>query len=631
LAVLLAVGLAAGAGATTPAGVDVPTYHNDNLRTGWNAAETVLTPASVASANFGLLQQVAVDDQVTGQPLFLSALSINGGTHDVVYVVTENNTLFAIDAVAGTVLASRNFGPPVPGPAIPPASCGTNFGHIGIHSTPVIDRSANALYLITYTYETTGGVAAPVYRLHSVNLATLQDNLPSTVIAASNTLSTGAAASFNPVYLGQRTALLQSNGNIYAGFNGWCEDANTAARGWVLGWQAASLTPLAANKLMNQEAKAAKNFFLNSVWMSGAGIASDDSSGIYFLTGNGAPNGRSYDSQYNLVESAVALSFDLTTVAGFFTPEGGPVGWAALDKLDNDFSAGGILLLPDQPGAVPHMAVAAGKEGPLYLLNRDNLGGLGAGRKVTLGAYDNGGCWCTAAYYQGSDGIGRVVASTGDNVQVWQVSTAKKTKLVSESISPALNSGQFPGFFTSVSSNGTHANSAVIWAVARPTNVDPGYVYLWAFDPANGSAALLPAPAPSGAWPNGYWLNANVVPTVANGQVFVASYGTVAIYGLAPAGARHPSFRAPPPPPPIKLAGATHALHGVVLAQRGALVTLRSRTGRVVTADIAASPSPLVAIGRPVAILGNYAKDGTLIGTYVLRAKPQSALWAADY
>ena len=170
-----------------PAGIDVVTQHYDVQRTGWNSQETVLTASNVKSATFGLLHSVAVDDQVDAQPLLLTNQPISGvpGNRTVVYVATEGNTIYAIDASSGTVLLQKNFGTPVPQSVL--GDCNNNAVHIGINSTPVIDRAAGRLYVVTYTSD--GGV--PTYRLHALSLTTLADAIPPVVVTASHTLTDG--------------------------------------------------------------------------------------------------------------------------------------------------------------------------------------------------------------------------------------------------------------------------------------------------------------------------------------------------------------------------------------------------------------------------------------------------------
>jgi hypothetical protein len=202
-----------GASALLAAGqTAVTTYHYDNNRTGWNHNESVLTPANVGSPSFGLLQAVPLDDQVDAQPLVVPGVQITAGnyqgTHDVVYVATENNTVYAIDVHTGTVLLNPNFGTPL----THPLSCGTT--KVGINSTPVIDTSSNTLYVMILTQDPSG----PAYRLHALDLGSLTDKVTPQVVTASHTLNDGTTFNFNAGYERQRPALLLANGSIYAGF-----------------------------------------------------------------------------------------------------------------------------------------------------------------------------------------------------------------------------------------------------------------------------------------------------------------------------------------------------------------------------------------------------------------------------
>jgi hypothetical protein len=623
--------LAASFAAPMASATNVTTYHFDTLRTGWNQAETTLTPSTVGSSSFGLLSQTALDEQVDAQPLFVAGQTIQGqGTYDVVYVATENNTIYAIDANSGNVLLSQNYGQAVPINALP-GGCNNNSNNMGINSTPVIDTAAGLLYAMTYTYEN----HVPTFRIHALSLSTLQDTMSPPKVTASSTYKNGKPANFLAANNRQRAALLEANGNIYAGFASWCDINSNVSRGWVLGWNAGTLAPLPAAKLMNREQRSPDEFFLTSVWMSGYGIAADASGSLYFITGNTDYDGKDYNSTYNLAESVVKLSPDLTTVQSFFTPRGGPNGWRNFDHYDVDFGSAGALLLPDQPGAYTHLAIAAGKGGPMYLLNRDSLGGLAKG-SLTLGEYYNGGCWCGQSYYMGSDGIGRVVSSTGYNVGVWQVQTSASAapKLSLESQSQGFNNDQDPGFFTSVSSNGTAADSAVVWAVTRPSagNPDPLGVYLVAIDPANNSQLLYTAEA--GTWPFAGNANANLVPVAANGHVFVASYGNLSIFGLTGTPARKIAFRAPPAPVPALYPGVSHELHGMVTAITATTMTLRTRTGSVVQVDVAAAKAAgnlaPPAVGHAALVRGNYDAHGTLVAKFVVHQKDNVGLWESD-
>jgi hypothetical protein len=613
------------AGAATHSAVGITTYHYDNLRTGWNQAETVLNAANVASSSFGLQQQVALDEQVDAQPLFLSGQTIAGGTFDVVYVATENNTLYAIDANSGRVLLSQNYGAPVPISALP-GQCNNNSNNIGINSTPVIDISTGTLYAVTYTYEN----RTPTFRLHAIDVTTLQDKTPSVDIAASAVLKNGKPIGFKAGSQRQRPALIETGGAIYAGFGSFCDFDAGQSRGWVLGWKADTLAPLPVSALLNQKPHSPDNFLLSSVWMSGYGLSSDDQGSLYFITGNSDFDGKSYNSTYNLDESVVKLSTDLTTVQSFFTPKGGPDGWANFDRSDTDFGSGGALLLPDQAGAYPHLAVAAGKGGPMYLLNRDDLGGLG-NQKVTLGAYDNKGCWCGQSYYVGADGVGRVVESSGESVDIWKVKTSSGASLVHDATA-FIAGGQDPGFFTTISSNGTQTGSHVIWAVGRPTNTNPADVTLYAFDPANHAARLFSATA--GTWPWAGHPNANLVPVAAGGHVFVASYANLSIFGLTPPGLTPKTFAPPPAPARLQYRGAPHQVTGVVVASYASTLSLRTRNGATVQVNVAAARDAgryaAAQTGHAALVRGDYA-NGVLVAGSVLHAKSNPAMWGDDW
>ena len=505
----------------------ITTYHVDNNRTGWNSHETVLTPANVASSSFGLLKAVALDDQVDGQPLFVPAVTITAGSHqgkhDVVYVATEGNTIYAIDAEAGTVLLKPNFGKPVGYPL----GCTNNGPNVGINSTPVIDLTSNTLYVVIYTQDSTG----PAYRIHALDLGNLTDKVAPQLVVASHTLTDGTTFNFNATYQRQRPGLLLANGDVYAGFGSFCDFAANVSRGWLLGWSTGSLTPLPSNQVFDTQANSPNNFFLSSIWMSGYGLTTDDSGNILFVTGNSDYSGTTYDGVSNIQESVVKVSSNLSTVLDLFTP----MDQSSLDQVDNDFGSGGVIVLPDQPGSTPHLAVAAGKVGSLFLMNEDSLGGYSTTKNNVLGTYSIGGCWCGESYFvDPSDGAGRVVTSGGQQIQVYKVQTSPSPALVQVASSATLSGGlQLPGFFTSVSSNGTA--SPIIWALSRPTSATGNPIYLYAFNPEVLSKGNMKGlfRTRAGTWPNTGG-NSNLVPLVANGEVFVASNAQLKIFGIKP-------------------------------------------------------------------------------------------------
>jgi hypothetical protein len=511
------------ANALTAAGqTAVTTYHNDNYRTGWNSSETVLTPANVNSSSFGLLFKVALDDQVDAQPLVVPGVNITAGKfqgiHDVVYVVTGNDTIYAVDANAGTILLSQSMGKPVQFPL----GCGNNGPNVGMTSTPVIDSTSNTLYLIAYTQENTG----PTYRVHALDLGSLTDKVTPQVVTASHTLTDGTSFVFNATYQRQRPGLLLANGNVYAGFGSFCDFSPGRSRGWLLGWNATTLAPLSANEVFDLQPRSPNSFFLSSIWMSGYGPAADDAGNIVFVTGNSDPSGTTYDGVTNIQESVVKVSANLTSVVDLFTP----ANQANLEQHDTDYGSGGVLVLPDQPGSTPHLAVAAGKDGHMYFMNEDKLGGYSPTKNHVLAAYSIGSCWCGQSYFVDPiDGAARVVSSGGNKVGVWKLQTSPTPKLITYATA-TIQSGQDGGFFTSVSSNGKAA--PIIWALSRPPSAQSNTITLYAFNPdASGSKLALLFKSSAGSWPN-QGGNSNLVPVVANGKVYVGSYQQLQIFGL---------------------------------------------------------------------------------------------------
>jgi hypothetical protein len=500
--------------------VDVTTYHYDNNRTGWNSHETTLTPANVNSSSFGVLQTVALDDWVDAQPLVVPGVLItsgqyNGTTHDVVYVATENNTVYAIDVHTGTILLNPNFGAPVPWPAV----CNRNT-HVGINSTPAIDVDSKTLYVMVYTLSG----STPTYVVHALALGSLADNVSPQTVAASHTLNNGTTFNFQAVYQRQLPALLLSGSNLYSGFGSFCDSSVNVTRGWLLGWTAASLAALPSNQLNDLQATDEDSFFLSSIWMSGYGPAVDDKGNVLFVTGNSEAG--TYDGVTDIQESVVKVSPTLTSVLDLFTPK----NQQSLDQGDLDFGSGGVLVLPNQPGSTPHLAVAAGKDGNMYFMNEDDLGGYSPTKNNVLGTYQIGDCWCGPTYFKSANGTGRIVASGGTYISLYQVQTSPKAALKYLKNSNSLTGAPNSGFFTTVSSNGT--KDPIIWAVSRPAGIGDNPISLYAFNPNAGKTTMTTIfSGKAGSWRN-LGGNANLVPVVVNGQVFVASYQTLTIFGL---------------------------------------------------------------------------------------------------
>jgi hypothetical protein len=612
------------------------TYHNNNQRTGWNETEQVLTPANVGSPQFKLLQTVALDDQVDGQPLVVTQQTIkNSGVHDVVYVATENNTVYGIDVLTGAVLLKENFGTPVP-MSVLPGQCNNNAAHIGITSTPVIDPKTATMYVIVYSYESN----APIYRIHALSLDDLVDKMPPVEITASNTLSDGTAFTFSAQTQRQRSGLLLANGAVYAGFASFCDISANNSRGWLLGWEAATLKPLAANELTNHQTVAQTppsdhhDFFLSSIWMSGYGVAADADGDLFFVTGNSDTVRTD-----NIQESAVRMSPDLTAVKDYFTPS----NFVALDQQDLDYASGGLMVLPDQSGPLPHLAVAAGKYGLLYIIDRDNMGKYVAGGPDKPPSVNIVWCHCGPSYFVGSDGVSRVVSSGDTVVKTWKVDTAKAVPLTLEATSASLfvsseqsSSGiQDSGFFTTISSNGTQANTAIIWAVSRPDNKANPTVSLYAFNTAPAGTALPKLFSDvAGTWPS-LGGNANIVPVVANGRVYVASYKKLTVFGLAPTVTRKIAPRqlvvaeATTAAAPAPAAAGAHVA-GTIASVDGNQIVVRLRNGDSQNVDLTAALKANTAIppfvGETVEVTGTTTAGGVLAATTMLRARGLDSL-----
>lgn len=488
-------------GAEAPAGTGVPalvtpydvtTYHNDAQRTGLNNVESILTPSRVASGAFTKLNTVTFNGHPDAQPLVISAQTWAAWglsatyPHDVVYVATEGNDIYAIDGVTGAILKQRNFATAVPQADLP-ANCGNNPATVGINSTPVIDPTNRVMYFMTYGLEG----SAPVYRVHKINLLDLSDNIAAVPVAASSRLSDGSTVLFQAAYQRQRPGMLLSGGNLYAGFGSFCDQASNYSRGWVLGWNATTLSALPAATLLNKETTAQIGNglattevgvvdFLSSVWQSGYGIAADSAGNVYVQTGNSAGK-----IANNYPDSVVKLPSTLASVSDYFTP----ANFATLDANDLDRGSAGVMVVPNQPNG-SQFAVAPGKDGRMFLLNRANLGKYVAAGPDVPPYVTTGGCWCGPDYFVGADGKPRIAMGSGTQVNTWTLPATATGNLVADAGGVPMPAGAGDGgFMSAVSSYGTVPNTAVIWGVSRAVN---GRVYLQAIDATNGAGGGSP-------------------------------------------------------------------------------------------------------------------------------------------
>jgi hypothetical protein len=579
---------------------DVLTYHNDTNRTGWFSSETQLTTANVNSSSFGLQKVVLLDGRIDAEPLFVSGQTIQGqGVHDVIYLVTETNGIYALDAVSGAILWHAQFGIPVP--YTYKNGDDNVFPMMGILSTPVIDRTAGVMYFVNDTVS--GGEN---FRLHEVSLSTGRDVVPPVTIQFSDTLSDGTQWTFLSRYQLQRPALLEANGSIYVTFGSTGDTVPSQSRGIILRYNASTLLRMTGD-VTDLLSTPSAPFYLSSIWQSGFGPATDSSGDIYFSTGNSNPSIPSYSQAFNRPDSMVRLSSDLLTLKDSFTT----YDYFTLDGFDADVGSGGMLVLPDQPGPIPHLAIAGGKDGRAFLLNRDNMGGYTqGGPNNVLQTINQGGCWCGPAYYVGSDGAARIVTGGGNGVTSWKLQTSPSVQLIQESTTGSNPVNGLPdngGVMPVVSSNGTTAGSAVVWFVQKPSlssDQNPGTsMTLYAFDASNLSHQLFSILG--GTWTHAENSNANIVPTVAKGRVYVASNMQLRIYGLlgqqdlrkpvddpiVPSTPETITCPANISPASALPGGGVHELFGTVCQTSGHELKLALRSGRALSIDTSEIPS----------------------------------------
>jgi len=520
----LAVPLAAQPAAPTA----VLTQHNDNARSGANLTETQLNTNNVNTNQFGLLFTRAVDDQIYAQPLLMTNVSIPGkGTHNIVYVATVNDSVYAFDADDASVTTAywtRSFiNPPeivAPRNTDMTGACGGNgnykdfSGKMGIVGTPVIDPAGGTLYLVARTKEFGTNY---VQRLCALDLATGADRPNSPVIiAATNSVP------FDPYKQNQRPALLLANGYVYVAWSSHCDW--TPYHGWLMGWNTANLLepPVTFNDTPSGSQA--------GLWMSNQGPAADTNGNVFLSTGNGT-----FDGVSNFGESFLKLANDGFTlsVASWFTP----YNYNSLNGSDQDLGTGGVLLIPGTS-----LMFSGGKAGTLYLVNRDNMGGLSGISADTnivqswsIGPHSiHGG----PTWWAGPNGsFAYVWGASSDHLRQYQFTnhTAFNTTAVAVSTTTG-GSGQ-PGGILSLSANGATAGSGIVWAAVN-TSADANQTVvagtLHAYDAQHVAHEL---------W-NSAQLNARdslgnfakfVAPTVANGKVYMATFsGQLNVYGLFP-------------------------------------------------------------------------------------------------
>jgi hypothetical protein len=495
----------------------VMTYRYDVGRTGADLTESVLTPANVNSSSFGLLRVLPVDGKVDAQPLYVSHLSIDGSAHDVVFVATENDSVYAFDAQTGAVLWHVSLLPSGESPS-DSRGCGQITPEIGVTSTPVIDPAAGphgAIFVIAMSKDAS---AKYHQRLHALDLATGAELFNGPVeVNPTYSSAAGGQKTFDPGQYAERAALLLDNHTIYTTWTSHCDVQPYS--GWIVGFNEDTL---AQSSVLNVAADSSEG---PSIWMSGAGPAADGAGNIYLLTANGAfettlnPGGFPRYGDYGNSFLKLSSAGGALAVADYFTMDNEPAESAA----DEDLGSGGVLLLPDltdSSGVVRHLAVGAGKDGNLYVVNRDAMGKYSASSNniwQELGGVLPGGIYASPAYFNGTLYYGDV----GGTLKAFAVTAAK---ISATPASQTTTEFPYPGTAPAVSANGT--SNGIVWAVE---NSDPAVLH--AYDATNLAHELYNSSQAAGGRDQFGAGNKFITPVIADGMVFVGTPNSVAVFG----------------------------------------------------------------------------------------------------
>jgi outer membrane protein assembly factor BamB len=492
--------------------VDVLTQHNDNARTGTNLREFVLTPANVNKGQFGMLFKRVVDDQLYTQPLVVTGVKVDGGTHDLVIVTTVNNSEYAFDAndaEATTPIWHVNFGTPA-------NMHSANFGcldingQMGIIGTPVIDKARGVVYVVALTrarVDALGLGAGYTQRLHELDIATGAD-LPESPVAI-------RADGFNALMQNQRPALMLANGMVYVGYASHCD--KEPYHGYLMAYDARTLSQANVFNTSPTGSEA-------SIWQSGQGPAADADGNVYVGTGNG-----SWDGVQNFSESFLKFTPQLKLL-DWFTP----TNHLALDEKDNDLNSSGATLIPGT-----HLVIGGGKEGVLYTLDARNFGHLGDEHAVQH--FQATASHLHSLVYWVSDKNGPLLYVWGqrDKAKVYKFNGDKlvETPLAMRDVP---NEGH-PGAMLSLSANG--ARDGILWAAIHATGDSwhesrPGVLH--AYDADDIRRELWNSLEVSARDDCGEY-SKMAPPTIANGRVYLASFGTenvgtgqLCVYGPLP-------------------------------------------------------------------------------------------------
>jgi len=522
---------------STPSGADVVTFKNDVGRTGQNLKETILTPANVNSTTFGLLRMLAVDGKVDAQPLYLSQLTVGSAVHNTVFVATEHASVYAFDADTGTriwqvsLLKSGETTSDTHG-------CGQVTPEIGITSTPVIDRNAGSngvLYVVAMSID---GSSNYHQRLHALDVTTGAElfNGPTDITATFP--NAAGTTTFSPGQYEERAALLLANGLIYTAWTSHCDNAPYS--GWMIAFNQTTLARTSAvNVAPNSGASASgshNNYDINgpAIWMSGDGPGADPAGNVYFLTGNGrfetTQDANGFPSQGDYGNSFVKVSNTggALAVADYFAMS----NEVSESQADQDLGSGGEMLLPDltdSGNTVRHLVVGAGKDGNIYVVNRDNMGKFNSSSNNIWQEVDGalgGSVFSSPAWFNGTV----YYAAAGSTLRAFPVSAAKLATSASSRTKSSSTTGfggsfTYPGASPAISANGT--SNGIVWA---HENTNPAVLH--AFDATNLANELYSSNTASGGRDQFGAGNKFITPMISGGKVFVGTQNAVAVFGL---------------------------------------------------------------------------------------------------
>ena len=507
----------------------VTTYHNNKQRTGANILETTLTPGNVNSSQFGKLFSQSVDGFIYAQPLYMPAVNVAGlGLHNVIYVATMNDSVYAFDADNRVGTNSKplwhvNFVNPTlditPVPTVDLTCADTISAKIGILGTPVIDSVGGTLYVLARTKES----GQYVQRLHALDITSGAEKFGGPALIGAVVLGSGAGSvagwiNFDSKIQNQRAALLLQNGLVYIAWGSHC-DVGTY-HGWLMAYD---------YKLLVQRAvwMTTPNGVDGAIWESGSGPAADATS-VYIPVANGTFDANTGGDDYG--QSLVKLSapsLGVLSVQDYFTPFNGP----GLNKGDWDIGSGGAMLLNDQPlGPHLHLLVQGDKKGNIYLVDRDNMGQYNPlnNRQIvqtlpaaTMGMWNSPAWWSNHIYFGGSGDTLKAFALNPVKGLIAPVPTSQTAKVFN-----------YPGTTPSVSANQT--SNAILWALDNAMFKAPnGNAVLYAYDATNLANELYDS-SQNLLRDNPGLAVKFTVPTVANGKVYVGTRNRVSVYGLLP-------------------------------------------------------------------------------------------------